>query len=39
MEKNILRNILIGYNRNEMIILENLKDNADIWDNRSRFYQ
>ena len=38
VEKNILRNILLGYSRNEMIILENLKDKANIWDNRSRFY-
>ncbi len=38
-EKNILKNILLGYSRNEMLILENMKDNADIWDNRSRFYQ
>ena len=39
IEKSLLRNILLGYNRNEMMILEALKDKANIWDNRSRFYQ
>ena len=39
MEKSMLRNILLGYNRNEMLIIEGLKDKANIWDNRSRFYQ
>ena len=38
MEKSILRNMLLGRNRNEMVILEGLKDNIDIWDNRGRFY-
>ena len=38
MEKNILKNMLLGRNRNEMVILEGLKDNVDIWDNRGRFY-
>jgi len=39
VEKNMLRNILLGHSRNEMLILEGLKDKANIWDNRSRFYQ
>ena len=37
-EKNMLRNITIGRSRNEMLIIEGLKDNIDIWDNRARFY-
>lgn len=37
-EKSILRNMLLGRNRNEMVILQGLKDNIDIWDNRGRFY-
>jgi peptidyl-prolyl cis-trans isomerase D len=39
MEKSLLRNILLGYSRNEMMIIEGLKDKANIWDNRSRFYR
>jgi len=30
--------MLLGRNRNEMVILQGLKDNIDIWDNRGRFY-
>jgi hypothetical protein len=38
-EKGLLRNIVVGRSRNEMVILEGLRDNTQIWDNRSRFYQ
>jgi peptidyl-prolyl cis-trans isomerase D len=37
-EKGILKNMLLGRNRNEMVIIDGLKDNIDIWDNRGRFY-
>lgn len=38
MEKNLLKNLVNGRSRNEMIILEGLKDKLDIFDNRGRFY-
>lgn len=38
LEKNMLQNMLIGRSRNEMLILEGLKEKLDIFDNRTRFY-
>lgn len=37
-EKTALRNITTGRARNEMLILQGLKEKMDIWDNRARFY-
>lgn len=38
-ERMIAKNILTNRSRNEMLILEDLKDKAKIHDNRFRFYQ
>ena len=38
-EKMMLQNIVGGRNRSEMTILDGLKEKADIFDNRARFYQ
>lgn len=38
MEKNFLRNVCVGRNRNEFLVLEGVKNQMDIWDNRSRFF-
>ncbi|MBQ7489243.1 MAG: peptidyl-prolyl cis-trans isomerase [Bacteroidales bacterium] len=38
-EKMMLQNIIGGRNRNEATIMEGLKEKADIFDNRCRFYQ
>lgn len=39
LEKNMLRNVVTGRERNEMTILNYLINNADVMDNRCRFYQ
>lgn len=39
LEKNMLRNIVTGRDRNEMTILNYLINQADVMDNRCRFYQ
>lgn len=39
MEKNILRNAVLGRDRNEMTIVNYLVQKANVLDNRCRFYQ
>lgn len=39
LEKNFLRNLVVGRERNEMTILNYLIQNSKLLDNRSRFYQ
>lgn len=39
MEKSLLRNLVLGRDRNEMTIMEHLIKNMNVMDNRCRFYQ
>ena len=39
MEKNILRNEVLGRERNEMTLVNYLITKANVLDNRTRFYQ
>ncbi len=39
LEKNFLRNLVVGRERNEMTIISNLIQKTKLLDNRSRFYQ
>ncbi|MDR1758217.1 MAG: SurA N-terminal domain-containing protein [Bacteroidales bacterium] len=39
MEKSMIRNVVLGRGRDEMQLIECLKNKIPIWDNRARFYQ